>query len=109
MAVSHNDVNYVCVTSSFQESAAATFLCSKLTSIPLQQFVAVLHHVSVKHHFPIGNATFCLFDTEMGLFGSCWCKIHYFQFLFFKIINVSHLYGFFIAAKIILFCKTSKL
>ena len=35
---SHNDVNYVCFTSSFQEVAAATFLCS--THLQCRWFVA---------------------------------------------------------------------
>ena len=54
----------------------------------------MLHHVSVKHHFAIGNASLRLFYAEMGFFGSHGSIVYYYHILFVNIIKVPHLYGY---------------
>ena len=68
----------------------------------------MLHHVRVKHHLAIGYAPLRLFNAEMSFFGSHASAVHYFHFLFVKIIKVSHFYGYFIAAKVTLFHLSAK-
>ena len=48
-------------------------------------------YVSMKHDVTIGNALLCLCYAQMGFLWSFWSIVHYFQFLFFIKINVSHL------------------
>ena len=45
----------------------------------------MLHHVSVKYHFTICDASLCFFYAEMRLFGSHRSTVHYFH-VFFQII-----------------------
>ena len=66
------------------------------------------HNLLMSYNLTIGDTLFCFQNTQVSLLGSHRSIIHYFQFLFFKIIYVSHLYGLFIAAKIILFLLTTK-
>ena len=68
----------------------------------------MLHHLFVRYYLTIGDTLFCFQNTQVGLLGSHRSIVHYFQFLFFKKIYVSHLYGLFIAAKIVLFLLTTK-